>query len=152
METVAERQMREYNNLLGILDESNSDNSTRELSVNSVMTSLEALVDAELFLWDNEPQLPRLERTADGSLHMSNPLEWWKTNQKRFPRLAPVALQLLSKQATSASSERLFSTAGLTISDMRSRLTPDNAAMIIFLHDNLPFVNAWRQFKNLSAI
>jgi hypothetical protein len=39
--------------------------------------------------------------------------------------------------ATSAPSERLFSTAGLTVSKKRARLNGGNAAALIFLHENL---------------
>jgi len=58
----------------------------------------------------------------------------------------------LSIQATSAPSKRLFSTAGLTIAKDRARLTPDNAEMLVFLHDNLPVVRAWRAQRNLPEI
>ena len=42
----------------------------------------------------------------------SDPLEWWKLNQFRFPHVAAVATSVFAVQATSTSSERLFSTAG----------------------------------------
>ena len=44
--------------------------------------------------------------------------------------------------ATSAPSERLFSSAGLTIANNRARLAGDNAARLIFLHDAIPLLDA----------
>jgi hypothetical protein len=97
-------------------------------------------------MWENEQKLPLFLRVfEDGSKELANPLDWWKFNRARFPRLARLASKYLCMQATSASSERLFSAAGLTISKDRANLLPDNAAMLIFLHDNLPYVRRWRK-------
>ena len=41
--------------------------------------------------------------------------EWWEGNKSQFPLLYNVAAKYLAIPATSASSERLFSKAGLTI-------------------------------------
>ena len=56
----------------------------------------------------------------------SNLLEWWKQNNFRFPALAKVVRLILCIPATSTSSERLFSTAGLTVTKLRSCLKPEN--------------------------
>ena len=63
--------------------------------------------------------------------------------------LSVLASKYLAIQATSAPSERLFSAAGLTISKDRARLTQDNAAGLVFLHENLAPVNAWRSARGL---
>jgi hypothetical protein len=110
------------------------------------------MVQAELVLWESEPLLNRIITNKDGKKELSNPLHWWRYNSSRFPRLAALARKLLAIQATSAPSERLFSAAGLTIAKDRSRLTQDNAAMLIFLHDNLPVVRAWRAAHGLPDI
>ena len=47
-----------------------------------------------------------------------------------------MARKYVAIPATSAASERLFSVAGNTITDKRSRLTDDNAENITFLHVN----------------
>jgi len=39
-------------------------------------------------------------------------LEWWKANHAGFPHLSVLARRVLAIPATSAPSERLFSTAG----------------------------------------
>jgi hypothetical protein len=51
--------------------------------------------------------------------------KWWieKTQQKRFPNLAKMALDILSIPAMSADPERLFSGSKVTITDRRNRLT-----------------------------
>lgn len=66
----------------------------------------------------------------------SCPLQFWKANALRFPKLAVLAKKYLAIQATSASSERLFSTFGNTYEDQRMRLNRDTAAAIVFLHHN----------------
>jgi len=70
--------------------------------------------------------------------HDEHALEWWKNNHERFPLIAKVARQLLCVPATSVPSERIFSTAGLIVSNLRSSLKPENTDMLIFLNKNLP--------------
>lgn len=65
-----------------------------------------------------------------------NPLQWWKDNQHRFPNIALLARKILAIPATSASSERLFSSAGLVITEKRNRLNPNTVESIIFLKEN----------------
>ena len=71
----------------------------------------------------------------DGSF--CNPLLWWKENASKYPNLSILASRVLCIPATSAPSERVFSTAGLTIANDRARLLPENADNLVFLHDNL---------------
>ncbi len=66
----------------------------------------------------------------------NNPLDWWKQNASRYPNVAKVARAVLCIPATSAPSERVFSTAGKTISQERCRMLPDHAEDLVFLHDN----------------
>jgi len=50
-------------------------------------------------------------------------LVWWRdVGQARFPRIAVMARQFLAIPAASATAERVFSFAGLTISDLSKRL------------------------------
>ena len=66
--------------------------------------------------------------------HQTKPLEWWKDNAKRFPRLAVIAQSLLCIPATSTPSERIFSKAGVTVSKLRTSLKPSNVDALIFLN------------------
>jgi hypothetical protein len=57
--------------------------------------------------------------------------------------MATIAMRVLAIPATSAPSERVFSTAGITIAKERSRLDPQNAGELIFLHDALPAIKKY---------
>jgi hypothetical protein len=54
-------------------------------------------------------------------------LAWWleETQQKAYPSLSKLAVDILSIPAMSAEPERLFSGAGITITDRRNRLGSD---------------------------
>ena len=82
---------------------------------------------AEFDRFKREPQLH----------HDKCALLWWKSNQERFPVISKVARQLLCVPATSVPSERIFSTAGLVVSNLRSSLKSENTDMLIFLNKNL---------------
>lgn len=69
-------------------------------------------------------------------------LDWWKnTGTSKYPKLSAVAKDLLGIPSTSATSERMFSTAGLTASKLRSTLKPDHVEALIFLNKNLKFLS-----------
>jgi hypothetical protein len=57
--------------------------------------------------------------------YSSDVLTFWKLNANELPNLAKIARQMHSIPATSASVERQFSIAGLTLTDRRSCLDPD---------------------------
>ncbi|XP_048731845.2 transcriptional repressor protein YY1-like isoform X3 [Ostrea edulis] len=59
-------------------------------------------------------------------------LEWWQKNEMFFPRLAVLAKKILCVQASSVSSDRVFSLAGGLVSKKRSRLSADNVDLFIF--------------------
>ena len=67
----------------------------------------------------------------------SNPLTWWKSHETKYPRLTKLAQEYLSVPATSIPSERTFSVAGLTVSNLEANLDPDSVDQIIFLNKNL---------------
>ena len=66
-----------------------------------------------------------------------NPLNWWKSKEAQYPKLAKVAKKYLCAPATSASSERVFSTAGFISQDRRNRISPEKVDKVIFLHNNM---------------
>lgn len=68
---------------------------------------------------------PLIPRTAD-------PLLWWKENQNVYPRLFQIMKKRLCILATSVPCERIFSKAGQTITEKRSRLDSSNFEKMIF--------------------
>ena len=66
-----------------------------------------------------------------------DPLQWWKQHAIQFPAIARIARKYLCISAMSASSERLFSTAGNVLTPRRSSLNPEKVDMLVFLAKNL---------------
>lgn len=103
-------------------------------------------IDYEISEYKKAARLEMRVSNADGSAGgFANPLVWWKDNCLAYPLLSRLARKLLCIPATSAPSERVFSVAGLTISNLRSRLRPDNAACLVFLKEN------WKVSKTLTV-
>lgn len=67
----------------------------------------------------------RLSRELDDYLRdepaENDELEWWRQNQKNYPHLVQLALKYLCIPASSTPSERIFSKAGLVLSEKRTR-------------------------------
>jgi hypothetical protein len=78
-----------------------------------------------------------------------NPLLWWKktlaTGQHNITYVGLLARRMLCIPATSAPSERLFSTAGLTVTKKRSRLGTDTVSTLVYLHEARPAVERWKK-------
>jgi len=66
-----------------------------------------------------------------------DPLQWWHLKESQYPNLSKLAQKYLCILATSASSERVFSVAGLVSHDRRSRISPEKLDKVIFLHNNI---------------
>jgi hypothetical protein len=111
--------------------------NARDLAADPSPTCLEEQIDLELRLFQMEPGLP-LGKPAETC---NKALAWWKVNETKFPMLAALARRVLAIPATSASCERIFSRAGLTVSDLRASLLPDIAEVLVLMHDywNDPF-------------
>ncbi|KAM9306409.1 E3 SUMO-protein ligase ZBED1-like [Pholidichthys leucotaenia] len=67
----------------------------------------------------------------------SDPLTWWKQHETHFPRLSKLAKKYLSIPATSAPSERVFSTGGNIVTCTRACLKPESVDRLVFLARNL---------------
>lgn len=74
--------------------------------------------------------MPVLQSTLD-------PLVWWSEHEARFPLLANAAKQVLCIPASSAPSERIFSKAGLIVSDRMARLSASKVEILVFIAENL---------------
>ncbi len=70
-----------------------------------------------------------------------DPLEdWWVKNKSIFPRLFPVACDVLVIPATSAPSERVFSLAGYCSKEKKNRLSNDHLEREVMLKSNKHFM------------
>lgn len=74
--------------------------------------------------------LPKLSK-ADGDI-----LAYWRSHSTTVPDLARLARKVLAIPASSATSERLFSAAGRTISDQRTNLSGQRAEQLVFIQQN----------------
>jgi hypothetical protein len=103
-----------------------------------------AVAENEVEAWINAPYLPMF----DENMKPTDPLSYWKDNQVKFPYMTRLVRRVLCVPATSAASERLFSTAGLIITKKRNRLSSETAALLIYLRNAWPVVDAWKEKKN----
>lgn len=106
------------------------------------LTPKETVIRNELGSFLTEPLI--LPPTSAGNAASSDrtviescsSLQWWSHHRSRYPSLVPVVRMLFGVPATSVPSERLFSKAGLVISDRRSRLSPLHAEQQCFMSCN----------------
>jgi len=75
-------------------------------------------------------------------------LKWWRDSNV-FPRIRAVAQLFMGAPATSASSERVWSTAKRVCGGERSRMTPEHMQSLVRLHENLRRTSSL--FKNVAA-
>jgi hypothetical protein len=69
------------------------------------------------------------EDIVNSQYYRSRPIDWWKTNAYRYPRLSTMAVDMLSIPSSSAEIERTFSSAGLMMAPLRNRLGREIVAM-----------------------
>lgn len=88
------------------------------------------------------------QRTLEGELlnfreinEQTDPLTFWKINEKIFSNLAALAFILLGIPMTTAKSESAFSVSGALLRDRRSTIDPLRAEKVLFLYDNYNLVN-----------
>ena len=74
-------------------------------------------------------------------------LVWWAEHSKQFPILSSVARDVLGVPCTSSKSERIFSSAGLHGSALRTRLNPNKLEDLTIISDNRELLE---QYPNLS--
>ena len=64
------------------------------------------------------------------------PLEWWKRDENRYPELSRVSKAYRSIPATLLA-ERVFSSEGVLVNRLRTRLLQAHVDMLLFLNKNL---------------
>lgn len=74
-------------------------------------------------------------------------LAYWKTHADTVPDLARFARSILCIPASSASSERMFSLAGRTITTQRTSISSARAEQLIYINQNyeraIPHIKTW---------
>jgi hypothetical protein len=99
---------------------------TQLSSPEAIDVNIQAINEVTKYL--NEPRIP-----ING-----DPITYWEgQNALKWPLLAKLACRYQTAPATSAESERMFSTAGYIVNDLRKRLLSKNVEMLLFLHHNL---------------
>ena len=70
---------------------------------------------------------------AEPAVSVQNPLVWWHSKVTVYPHMSRLARKILAIPATSASSERLFSVASLTVCNSRALLSADRTEELCFV-------------------
>lgn len=113
--------------------EERDDDSTDMFAGLALFTSAPLAVTNATTVKDQLKQYRGLPDLKHSEKKPGNPLLWWQHNEHRAPIVAQGARRLLCIPATSASSERVFSTAGQVVDDKRTALKPENAGRLVFL-------------------
>ena len=71
----------------------------------------------------------------------SDPVDWWKINESKYPIISKWAKRLLGCPPSSVESERPFSFGGNIYTPKRNRLTAENGEMLMLLNFNLRVLN-----------
>uniref|UniRef100_A0A8B9RVR7 HAT C-terminal dimerisation domain-containing protein n=1 Tax=Accipiter nisus TaxID=211598 RepID=A0A8B9RVR7_9AVES len=74
----------------------------------------------------------------------TNPLDWWKNSEHRFPAVAWLSWQYLAIPATAVLPDQAFTTSESTLEHRRAILALENLDQILFLHQNFDFLELMR--------
>ena len=92
--------------------------------------------DGQIERYKAEKKIKLIDK-VDGKYNC--PLLLWSEHSKVYPDTWKLAERILHIPATSAPAERVFSVASNVICKKRANLAPDNANVLVFLHDNAEF-------------
>ena len=79
-------------------------------------------------------------RFSEAKKHKKNPLDWWKDHHQQFPEVWKLAEGYLGIPATSAPSERAFSSSGNIVTLRRCRLKGNLVENCVIIQKNLYYV------------
>ncbi|XP_006265043.1 E3 SUMO-protein ligase ZBED1 [Alligator mississippiensis] len=74
----------------------------------------------------------------------TNPLDWWRNNEHRFPAVARMSRQYLAIPATAVLPDQAFAANESALEHRRAVLAPENLDQILFLHQNFDFLESMR--------
>jgi hypothetical protein len=104
----------------------------------------DSITDADMVLLSQriESEKKCFRSKSEPALLSGNPCEWWRDRAVAYPLLSVVARKWLAVPASSAASERMFSSAGLTVNKKRTSLKPELVATLVFLKTAWPSLEA----------
>ena len=123
----------------------NNDNTATE---NDIEEELQTQCEVELKLYRKSA----LQLAHGSNSRWNNPLEWWKNNQMKFPTVAAIAKKFLAVQATSASSERIFSRARRIVTTDRKCLDPCTVGSLLYVSENLKWYTRMSNELNYDEV
>lgn len=110
--------------------------------IGSGTESIRTRIDDEIRLYRGL-KVPMVENYINFNL-----LNWWQTNELKFPILTRFSRFIHSIPATSAAAERSFSSAGYIYSERRSRMKPDTLSSMLTLQSNWDMVKSGENLIN----
>jgi zinc finger BED domain-containing protein 1 (E3 SUMO-protein ligase ZBED1) len=99
---------------------------------------VEKRIHAEILRYHNRSACPLFCRSLqdDEEDSVLDPLDWWRTHQRKYPRIAKLARRFLAMAAASVPSERVFSKGGWIVNKRRCSLSTTNVSLLMFLTCN----------------
>lgn len=149
--------LKNINNLLSNEEKQNSIDLLKSLAEKQLhenntefqITSTMCEMNIDLCLKDFVSSCAFSQKFNDSNIEVQNYLDstfkyssdfsifkYWDENKVIYPRLYKLSKELSLILATNLSSERNFNYAGLTLSDKRSRLDPQNVDKLLFIRSN----------------
>lgn len=119
-------------------EETNAEPLQKKKKIERLFTEFEDMSDDENSInGDENDEISKYnsEKAKDTVIDL---ITWWRDHEDQYPYLSKLAYFIHSIPATSAPSERSFSTAGRVMQDRRTSLKPSAVDDIIFLNSNLP--------------
>lgn len=117
----------------------NSSRNTEQISESN--SFIKSLLDEDSLQGIYEDEITMFLRNTSIGDRRADPLQWWKTNETRFPSISKLARSTLCINASSVASESAFSQAGLFVDDLRTRLSDENLCSSML-------VKSWDRFMS----
>lgn len=103
--------------------------------------------------WDATQEFSRYMSLQASSFHIGGDLfAWWRAHKDEFPVLFHVVREWFCCPLTSASSERLASAGGRTVTFDRTNLRPSSVWQLTFLQKNVPVLFKFGFFAEWTAL
>ena len=79
-------------------------------------------------------------------------LQWWKKHESVLPLLAKIAKRVLAIPASSAKSERVFSTGGNIVTAKRNRTASKKVEALILIKENQAKIDAFKKNSGFEIV